>query len=239
MKRLTIFSAVCLIVLGSLASGEAQGQAMNTLSKKEKRAGWKLLFNGKDLEGWHTYLQQDATPGWQVKDGIIVLDPSAPHGGDLTTNAEYENYELSLEWKISKGGNSGVIFNVHEDPRYRATYLTGPEMQVLDNKDADDNKKANHLAGSLYDIIAADPSAVHPAEEWNHIIIRLDKGHLTLKMNGKEVVETQMWDDNWKQLVAKCKFKNTPEFGIYKKGHIALQDHGNVVSFRNIMIREL
>ncbi len=128
---------------------------------------------------------------------------------------------------------------MHEDPKYRATYLTGPEMQVLDNKDADDNKKANHLAGSLYDIIAADPSVVHPAEEWNHITIRVDKGHLTLTMNGKEVVETTMWNDNWKQLVAKCKFKNTPEFGIYKKGHIALQDHGNVVSFRNIMIREL
>ncbi|HEU4610128.1 MAG TPA: DUF1080 domain-containing protein [Chitinophagaceae bacterium] len=231
-----------LIVMVSFlfASVQLHAQALNTLSKREKKQGWRLLFNGKDLTGWHIYLQPDAKPGWSVSDGAIMTDFN--NGGvkrDLVTNEEFENYELTLQWKIEEGGNSGIIFNVHEDPKYSATYVTGPEMQVLDNVKASDNKKDNHLAGSLYDLIAADPSAVHPAGEWNTVIIKMNKGLLQLFMNGKKVVETTLWNDQWKEMVANSKFKKMPAFGSFQKGRIALQYHGGEVWFRNIKIRAL
>lgn len=201
---------------------------------------WKSLFNGHDLNGWHTYLKDAPTSAWKVDDGAIELDHSGHAvGGDLVTNDEYENYELDLDWKISKEGNSGIIFNVHEDPQFQATYQTGPEMQVLDNKDAEDNKQASHLAGSLYDLIAANPKYVHPAGSWNKVRIRLDQGHLQFWMNGHEVVNTHMWTPEWNALVAKSKFNGWKGFAAYHKGHIALQDHGYNVWYRNIRIREL
>lgn len=226
-----------ILLLGAFTA--CKTQQLNTVTRSEKKAGWQLLFNGNSLEGWHTYLKDSPDKKWTVLDHTIMLDPAAGGGGDLVTNGEYENFELQLDWKISEGGNSGIIFLVHEDPKYRATYLTGPEMQVLDNVKADDNKKPDHLAGSLYDLIACDSSAVHPVGDWNHVEIRLDHGHLTFWMNGKKVVETQMWDNAWKQLVADSKFAPWKEFASFHKGHIALQDHGHQVWYRNIMIRNL
>lgn len=216
-----------------------KGQTLNALTPEQQSQGWQLLFNGKDLQGWHVYLKPDAKPGWSVDNGTIKTDFS--NGGeraDLVTDGEYENYELSLDWKIAKGGNSGIIFNVHEDPKYGAAF-TGPEMQVLDNINAEDNKKANHLAGSLYDLIAANPKAVHPAEEWNHVRIRLDQGHLQFWMNDQLVVDTHLWNEAWKKLVAGSKFRDSPAFGVFHKGHIVLQYHGGEVRYRNIKLREL
>lgn len=213
---------------------------VNTHTLDGHRKGWISLFNGKNLDGWHSYLQDKPGEIWKVENGAIELDPSqGGSGGDLVTNKEYGNFELELDWKISEGGNSGVIFDVHEDPQFGSTYLTGPEMQVLDNIKADDNKKANHLAGSLYDLIGCDSSTVHAQGQWNHVKIRLDKGHLTFWMNGKKVVETQMWNAQWDQLVAGSKFQQWKEFATYHSGHIALQDHGHKVWYRDIRIRTL
>lgn len=227
-----------VVTFGFLTYSYAQQQ--NSLTSKQKKEGWQLLFNGKNLEGWNTFQKKDVDPCWFVDDGTIELNHSkGSGGGDLVTKDEYQNFELTLDWKISKGGNSGVIFLVNESPKYNATYITGPEMQVLDNVNAEDNKKASHLAGSLYDLIPCDPKTVHPYGEWNHIKIRLDNGHLTLWMNNKKVVETKMWDAKWDDMVAHSKFKRWPEFATFHKGHIALQDHGDTVWYRNIMIREL
>jgi hypothetical protein len=195
------------------------------------------LFDGKTTTGWHSYLKTG--PGaWSVVDGTLQLDPKAPGQGDLVTDKEYENYELSLEWKIAEGGNSGIIFGVHEDPAFEATYLTGIEMQILDDQKAEDNKKANHLAGSLYDM-AAPAYPAKPAGEWNKIKIRKQNGHLTFWMNGKVVVDTQIGSPQWQEMINKSKFKTWKGFAAYPKGHIALQDHGAVVSFKNITIKEL
>ncbi len=240
MYKKVVFLAVLVVtVCCILSSAIAQGMN-NSLSKQEKKEGWHLLFNGKNLKGWHTYLKKDVTPAWKVRDGAIGLDHSNnAEGGDLVTDAEYQNFELSLEWKISEEGNSGIIFDVHEAPEYHETYLTGPEMQVLDNKNAEDNKKENHLAGSLYDIIAANPQTANPAGEWNKVRIRLDNGHLTFWMNGKKVVETQMWNKDWQELVNNSKFRDWKGFAAYKKGHIALQDHGHAVWYKDIKIKML
>lgn len=228
-----IGSAILALFIG-LPALKAQQTA------KEHSGSWHSLFNGHDLSGWHTYLKHSPTAAWKVEDGAIELDHSGhAEGGDLVTNREFENFDLKLEWKISKAGNSGIIFEVHESPKFPATYQTGPEMQVLDNKNADDNKEASHLAGSLYDLIAANPKFVHPEGMWNSVRIRLDKGHLQLWMNGHQVVDTHMWTPEWNALVAKSKFNGWKGFAAYHKGHIALQDHGYTVWYRNIRIREL
>ncbi|MGI4727431.1 MAG: 3-keto-disaccharide hydrolase [Janthinobacterium lividum] len=213
--------------------------AQNQLTKTEQQQGWKMLFNGKNTDGWHSYLKPKTEAAWMVKDGALTLDPKAEGQGDLLTNKEYENFELAVEWKISAEGNSGIIFGVHEDPVFNATYDTGIEMQVLDNKGAEDNKKANHLAGSLYDMKAPSADVAKPAGEWNMVKIRKEKGHLTFWMNGTKTIETQMGSPEWESFINNSKFKTWKNFAKYPKGHLALQDHGHEVAFRNIMIKEL
>src|ERR1700743_449424 len=122
-----------LLVSLSVSLMSAHAQTDNQLTSKEKKEGWKLLFDGKTTRGWHTYLRDTVGSKWQGKDDVLIFDPSQPQsgGGDIVTNDVYENFELNLQWRISKGGNSGIIFDVHEDPKYNATYLPGPESQVL------------------------------------------------------------------------------------------------------------
>jgi hypothetical protein len=226
------------VFLGSLAVLASLGQ-LAFAPKQPVKAKPQALFDGKTTKGWHTYLKPTAEPAWEVVDGTLQLNPKAPGQGDLVTDGEYENYELSLEWKISPGGNSGVIFGVHEDPSFHATYETGIEMQVLDNKEAEDNKKANHLAGSLYDMQAPSKDVAKPAGEWNLVKLRKQNGHLTFSLNNAKIVDVQMGSPEWKALLENSKFKTWKNFGAYPKGHIALQDHGHEVAFRAITIEQL
>jgi len=231
------------IMLGLLGTA-ATAQTPNTLTNKEKKEGWKLLFDGTTTHGWHTYLRDTVGSKWQVKDGAIIFDPSQPQsgGGDLVTNDQYENYELNLQWKISKGGNSGIIFDIQEDPKYDATYLTGPEMQVLDNIDAADNKKQNHLAGCLYDMSGdSTVSKPKPVGEWNQVRLIQNKGHLTFWLNGIKTYDGQIGSVEWNNMVANSKFKNKSfsDFAKVTKGKIALQQHPGSSGWRNIKIRPL
>jgi hypothetical protein len=196
------------------------------------------LFDGKTTTGWHAYLQKDAGP-WSVVDGALQFDPKAPNSADLVTDGEYENYELSIDWKIAEGGNSGIIFGVHEEPALGATYLSGIEMQVLDNEKAEDNKKPSHLAGSLYDLKPAPADAAKPAGQWNTAKIRKDKGHLTFWLNGIETVDVQIGSPEWTEMLNNSKFKTWKSFAAYPKGRIALQSHGAVVDFKKIKIKQL
>ncbi|MBI1341762.1 MAG: DUF1080 domain-containing protein [Terrimonas sp.] len=220
----------------------------NTLSEQEKKDGWQLLFDGTTKSGWHVYANKTDGSAWVVDNGTLHLAPQqmkdwqAMGGGDILTQDEYENFDLKLDWKIDSGGNSGIIFYVHESDdtvKYKHAWYTGPEMQVLDNAAHPDAKIIKHRAGDLYDLITSSPETVKPAGEWNHAEIKADHGSLELYLNGTKVVSTTLWDDNWKALIAGSKFKNMPEFGTYKKGRIALQDHGNKVWFKNIKIRPL
>src|SRR6195952_1910828 len=182
LKNHLYMKQTVILLVALFATGAIYAQQPNTLSSKEKKDGWILLFDGKSTKGWHTYLRDTVGSKWQIKDGNLIFDPSQPKegGGDIVTNESYENFELHLEWKISKGGNSGIIFDVQEDPKHDATYLTGPEMQVLDNIDADDNKKQNHLAGCLYDLSGdSTVSKPRPVGEWNQVVIKQNKAHLS------------------------------------------------------------
>jgi hypothetical protein len=202
--------------------------------------GWQVLFDGKTTNGWHSYGLSTVGTGWKTADGALYVDTTHNDNRDLVTNEEYENYDLKLEWKIAPRGNSGIIFNVKEDTtKYKHTYETGPEMQVIDNDGHADGKIKKHRAGDLYDLISSNQEPVKAVGEWNEAEIILNKGKLDFFLNGVNIVSTTMWDDNWKKMVAGSKFKSMAGFGTYTIGRIALQDHGNMVSYRNIRIKKL
>ncbi len=236
---LTIMAAIVLISCGSKVPGKDKA-----LAQKEK--GWISLFDGKSLNGWHTYGKNTTNPSWKVADGTIFFNGSQKSAaenkgsGDLVTNSEFENFHFKTDWKISRNGNSGIIFWVQEDTaKYKQTYHTGPEMQVLDNDGHSDGKILKHRAGNLYDLIAGTEGIVKPVGEWNTAEIISNRGKLTFMLNGVIVVTTTYGDEDWKKMVAGSKFKQWPDFGTVFKGHFALQDHGNDVWFRNIMVKKL
>jgi hypothetical protein len=212
-------------------------QTPNSLTNQEKKDGWVLLFDGTTTNGWHNFGQSGTE--WIVQDGAFTPGPNQKHG-DLVTNDNYGDFDLKLEWKISPGGNSGVLFHVVEDTtKYKETYITGPEMQVLDNDVNHDGKIHTHRAGDLYDLIACSTETVKPVGQWNQVEIWCKSGQLKLFLNGVNVVSTTMWDDHWKDMVAHSKFKHWPDFAVAHSGEIALQYHDFPVWFRSIKIKKL
>ncbi len=203
------------------------------------------MFDGKSTQGWHTYGKTTASNGWKVEDGALHLDAAAlkagqAQGGDIVTQESYDNFHLKLDWKIAPNGNSGIILFVQEDPaKYQQTWNTGLEIQVLDNAGHPDAKIHKHRAGDVYDLIASSPETAKPAGQWNQVEIISQNGRLEVIQNGKKVVSTTMWDDNWRTLIAGSKFASMPGFGTFKSGKIALQDHGDDVWYRNIQIKRL
>jgi hypothetical protein len=207
---------------------------------------WISLFDGKTTKGWHSFGKTTVGEAWTVDKGVIVLDPAAKkagkEGGDIVTNESFKDFHLQLEWKISKNGNSGIIFFVQDDPtKYRNTWHTGPEMQVLDNDGHPDGKLISHRAGDLYDLIVGKEGVAKPFDEWNKVDIISAKGKLDLILNDVTIVSTHLGDDGWKELIRRSKFAKgeSPDFGKVFSGHIALQDHGDKVSYRNIRIQKL
>jgi hypothetical protein len=219
--------------------------AVNTLSDAEKAEGWILLFDGQSKSGWHVYQGKSDGSAWKAENGTLMLDPKEKKdwqtigGGDLVTDSAFQDYHLSLEWKISPKGNSGIIFGIQDQPTYEHSWHTGMEMQVLDNAGHSDAANPKHRAGDLYDLISSSTETVKPAGEWNRAEVKVDKGKLDLFLNGTNVVSTTLWDENWKKLVAGSKFREWTDFATFKSGHIGLQDHGDPVWFRNIRIRKL
>ncbi|MCW3115407.1 MAG: Protein of unknown function precursor [Segetibacter sp.] len=244
-KLLTVVLAIVFFATYSYAQNRSKMQD-NQLSAQEKKQGWKLLFDGNSTKGWHTYGYNSVGKAWNVAGGTIHLDVAnkkdwpANESKDILTDEEYDNFHLKVDWKLAPKGNSGIIFFVHEDKaKYKNTYETGPEMQVLDNNGHSDAKIPKHRAGDLYDLISSSSEPVKPAEQWNHAEIMCKNGKLNFYLNNVHIVTTQLWDDNWKQLVANSKFKTMPGFGTFKKGKIALQEHGEEVWYKNIKIRKL
>ena len=242
----TIFKTVTL-ALALMIALPGFTQTVNKISKKEKKEGWTLLFNGKSFDGWRQCNGTAMPANWVLEDNAMKVftaadkKPGQGSNGDiLFSGKKFKNFELTIDWKASKMANSGIFFNVREVPG-KPIYFAAPEIQVLDNVDATDNKLASHLAGSLYDILPADPKTVKPTGEWNTIVIKVKDGKVSHIQNGVKVVEYTLWTPEWDAMVAKSKFKDFPGWteGISKDGYIGLQDHGYPVWFRNIKIREL
>jgi hypothetical protein len=236
----TLTIAALLFCFAAFAQNKA-----NQLTKEEKKDGWILLFDGKTTKGWHNFNKTTIGSAWKVADGVLYLDTSAKKdwqtkdGGDIVSEKSFGDFHLSLEWKIAKKGNSGIMFYVQEGSAYQYPWQTGPEMQILDNEGHGDAAIPKHRAGNLYDLIKSDVEPVKQPGEWNHAEIISSKGKLVFKLNGVVVVETTLWDDAWKALIAGSKFNTMPGFGTFNTGKISLQDHGDMVSFKNIKIKTL
>jgi hypothetical protein len=229
---LLLFGALALS--GSRAARAQDASAPNTLTPDEKRDGWKLLFDGATLAGWRGFQKKKAPEGWVVQSGAITRVAST---GDLITDKQYRDFELALEWNISEGGNSGIMFRVTEGSE--ATYQTGPEMQVLDDARHADGHNRLTSAGSAYGLYAAPAGIVKPAGEWNQVRLIVKGKHVEQWLNGTKVVEYELQSPDWEAKVAASKFKQWPGYGRAPKGYIALQDHGDRVAYRNIKIKEL
>jgi hypothetical protein len=222
-------------------------QKPNTLTAQELEDGWILMFNGMTTDGWRSHNGESFPEnGWVISDGTLQVLGSgrgeAGGGGDILFDRMFSNFELSLEWKVSEGGNSGIFYLGQEIPG-DPVWKSAPEMQILDNAKHPDAKlgiDGNRTAGSLYDLIPGNFDAVNPAGEWNHAMVMVFKGTVIHTMNGENVVEYHLWTDDWKTMVANSKFKDYEHFvNPASQGYIVLQDHGDDVWFRNIKIREL
>lgn len=229
-----------ILVLGLAQVSPAEVVAPNTLTDAEKAAGWQLLFDGQTLGGWHNFKKDGVRPGWQVQDGALVC--ADPHNaGDIVTTNKYGAFELQLDYNISAGGNSGIIFHVTDEGG--AVWATGPEFQLEDNAKAVDKQRCGWLY-ALYQP-PVDPQtgapldATKPAGEWNHVRLVVTPEKCTHEINGVKYFEYVMGSDDFKERVAKSKFASMPLFAKAAKGYLALQgDHGSV-SFRNIKVRPL
>lgn len=231
---------------GTQASEASSAAAPNTLSEQEKADGWELLFDGKTLDGWKRFNRDTIGPLWSVVDGSIKCDGeglgegSGDMGGSLVTTRQFGNFELAFEYKLSKGGNSGVLYHVVEDPKYKYDYETGPEFQVLDDGGWQGELGDAQKAGSNYDMHPASASKkINPAGEWNSARIIYNNGHVEHWLNGVKVVEFQEDSDDYRQRLEKSKWTGYPDWNKSKTGGISLQDHGAPVYFRSIKIKQL
>ena len=207
---------------------------------------WTVLFDGTSFDGWKEYQSDKVSDNWKIEDGAMVLhSPKERKKGEqhnLVSKKQFTNFILSLDWKISEGGNSGVMWGVKEDEKYGEPYQTGPEIQVIDNERHPDAKVGpSHQAGALYDMKGASKDVAKPAGEWNNMVITVnhDKNKGSVELNGEEIVTFPLDNDEWNTMVSKSKFADWDGFGKSVHGEIALQDHGNMVSYRNIKIKEL
>lgn len=207
---------------------------MNTLTPAERTGGWRLLFDGRTTEGWRGYRKSTAPDGWKVIDGTLTRVAEA---GDIVSRQEFANFELALEWKISKGGNSGIMYRVTEAAD--ASYESGPEMQVLDDAAHPDGRSPLTSAGAAYGLYPAPPGVAKPAGEWNAVRIVVNGNHVEHWLNGVRLLAYELGSPEWEAKVKASKFHEWPGYGRAKQGFIALQDHDSQVSYRNIKIRVL
>ena len=227
-----------VVGFASCSSGsETTSEATDTTTVAQTTStdgDWQDLMS---MDEWRNFKSDSASAMWEMKDGVLTL--IGEEGGDLITRDEYDNFELDMEWKISEGGNSGLMFHVVEGDSVDATYHSGPEYQLLDNERHADAKIEKHRAGDNYDMQKSTVETVKPAGEWNTTRLIVNNGKVEHYLNGEKVVAYELWTPEWEAMVAKSKFAEFPAYGQAKSGHIALQDHGDEVSFRNIRVKRL
>jgi hypothetical protein len=217
----------------------------NTLTPAEQSAGWQLLFDGKSLAGWHGYNKQSIA-AWKIEDCALKTTGTEGNYGsdkraDLVTDAEYTNFELAIDWKATKGGNSGVMYGVVEDPKYDAPWKTGPEYQFIDDVGFPQPLETWQKAGADYAMHLPDDAkkVLKPVGEWNTTKIVVNGQHVEHWLNGQKILEFERWTPAWQKLRDSGKWKDAPDYGKAKTGRIAIQDHGSVFWFRNVKIRKL
>jgi len=244
-KILFILLAVCVLTAckKEKTNEPIQNKTDETVASNQIENDWIVLFDGTSFDNWRGYLTDSMYKEWTIEDKAMVFTPSDKGGKNIISKQKFTNFILSLEWKISEGGNSGIFWSVFEDEKFPEAYQTGPEIQVLDNVLHSDAKVANgtHKAGSLYDMIACPDEHIKPAGEWNLCVLEIN--HETnqgkVSMNGTEVITFPVHGEKWDEMIKNSKFNGWEGFGSYKTGHIGLQDHSDKVWYRNIKVKEL
>jgi hypothetical protein len=248
MKMNQIFYSFLLIVLimsaceNSSSAGNQEPKNEDSLRKEQDDKKWISLFDGSTLKGWHAFNKQGPIKNWIIEDGAMVClgAVKGDTGGDIVTDSAYDNFELVWDWKISKGGNSGLMYHVVESPKYKAPYETGPEYQLIDDEGYPGKLEDWQKTGADYAMnLANDKKKMKPVGEWNNSKIIFNNGHVEHWLNGEKIVEFEAWTDKWKKEKEEGKWKTFPDYGMARKGLIALQDHGNKAYFKNIKIRKL
>lgn len=236
MNSRSINPAVWLFLAAAAASpvDGLVAQQHNSLTAAEEAAGWRLLFDGETTRGWRGFRRSEMPDGWKAEDGELRR---VGRGGDIVTIEQFDDFELSIDWKVEEGGNSGIMFRVSEE--WNSTWKSGPEIQVLDDVRHPDGRRRETSAGSNYALHAAPEGVVRPAGEWNTVRIVARGAHIEHWLNGVKIVEYELWSPAWEALVASSKFDTLPGYGRQRRGHLALQDHGAWVAYRNIKIRPL
>ncbi len=236
MKNILIPAVLVLSSLALISFYPQKGKD-NTLSKKEKKGGWVLLFDGKTTTGWKTY-RGNASDAWYVENGELrCKTDGVSKRSDLMTNDMYEDFELSIDWKIDAKKNSGIIYRCTEDNG--APYESGPEYQLIDDKGYPDKITSKQFSGANYDMDPPSKDVVKPVGEFNTTRILVKGAHVEHWLNGEKVVEYELWSPKWEETKAKSKWRDVKPYGMSKKGYIDLQDHGGGVTFKNIKIRKL
>ncbi|MEP6927951.1 MAG: DUF1080 domain-containing protein [Ginsengibacter sp.] len=237
-KNKILFILITSAIIISCSASKNVGD--NKLSKQEKNEGYTLLFDGKTINGWRTY-QNKKNDSWAVDNGALHCKGSTANYGsisaDLMTTKQYENFDLSVDYKISLKGNSGILYMVTEE--YPSSHLSGPEYQIIDDKNFPEKLEDWQHTAANYAMDPAPAAAPNPAGEWNNARIVVNKGHVEHWLNGKKVVEYELYSDDWKKKKLAGKWKDAPGYGMSKKGYITFQDHGSESWFKNIKIKEL
>ena len=221
-----VAAAIIAVVLG----------ATNMASSRDLSGEWRPLFDGKTTAGWRGFLSKQMPDGWKAVDGALTRVGTA---GDIVTIDEFADFELTLDWKIAKGANSGIFYRVVENPEDESMWMVAPEYQIIDDKGYPEKLKDTQHTGANYDLQPPGRDVSKPAGEWNTTRIVANGKHVEHWLNGVKLVEYEIDSPEWKQLVAKSKFKDHPRYARAAKGSIGIQDHGDWAAFRNIKIREL
>ena len=237
-----------IIFLGAmLLMASCTSEKHNVLTEAEKAEGWQLLFDGKTLDGWKDFNGETLTQPWHVVDGCIRANGDGSDlSGYIVTKKQYDNFILDWDWKLSYGGNSGMLYHVVEDPYFKVPYVTGPEYQLIDNEGWEATNAPTKLEewqklGVDYAMYLPNPEvmSVNPQGEWNNSRIVFDNGHVEHYLNGKKILEFDAWTEDWFARKGSGKWEMAPEYGLARRGVICLQDHGYPASFRNIKIKDL
>ena len=220
----------------------ANYETVNTLSNKQKRQGWQLLFDGKTGAGWHGYNQVGIPDCWAIENGCLTMNSVG--GGeeqDVITDKIYKNYAFSVEYKITRGANSGIIYQLKEDAKYKFPYETGPEYQISDYNPQPGGRQPNELQihGANYGMYAPMEKPYLPIDEWNRLLLLVNGNEVTHVLNGVVVVKYTKYSDDWQKLRDSGKWAQYPDYSKFDEGHISLQNHGTKVWFRDIKIKEL
>lgn len=241
----SFFLMTALILATSVTGTSAQqtgknDSSPNTLSQKEKESGWKLLFDGKTFNGWHGYNMKGIPDCWKVEDGIMKMTTvGGQESQDVVTDKNYKSFELKVEFRLTKGANSGIIYHVAENPKYKFPYETGAEYQVIDQDNWPDKLEDWQICGADYAMYPPKVRPYKPLGEWNQVHLIVNGNKVTHILNGKVVVEFEKYSPDWKKLRDSGKWKDFPDYGKFDEGRISLQNHGTHVDYRSVKIKEL